>query len=112
MGWKEKRKVDSYEAITLGRLLAHNDLIPFFEGSFHQSTFSNDIKDSIQGDCREETRRAYQIPISVKKRPFLAARLVLKKKLVVNSEQLFRAVFLCFHGQYLYFIFTKVNCLF
>ena len=29
--WKEKMNVDLYEAITLGRLLAHNDLIPFLK---------------------------------------------------------------------------------
>ena len=29
-----KKKVDSYEAIILGRLLAHDDLIPFLKDHF------------------------------------------------------------------------------
>ena len=36
---------------------------------------------------------------------FWAARPVMKKKLVVNYEQLLRAVFSCFHGQTFFFFF-------
>jgi hypothetical protein len=53
----------------------------------------------MQGDCREETWRAYKTPISAYNGPLGSQAGNENKMLVMNYEQLLSAVFSCLYGQ-------------
>ena len=69
------------------------------------ASISKGILTLVQGDCREETRCEPIKFLFLPKMGLLGSQVCTEKKLVLNSEQLFRAVFSCFHGQKLIYNF-------